>query len=80
MHEKMAPTTLAFWTGAADMRTACHGTNTLNPWGYVGDCLLQAREVWGAKFGDPVAGSPSDFYIYASDFWEGLLILRTVTK
>ncbi len=30
------------------------------------------------KFGEPVPGSPSDFYIYASDFWDGFLVLRTV--
>ena len=80
MRDKANPYEIAFWVGAADMKTACHGQNTLNPWGYQGDCFLQAREVWGAKFGDPVPGSPSDFYIYASDFWDGLLILQTRSK
>ncbi len=76
--DKANPQTLAFWEGAADVKPACHGQNTYPAWGYVGDCFFQARKVWGAKFGDPAPGSPSDFYIYASDFWDGLLILRTV--
>src|SRR5712691_373608 len=80
MSDKTSPRQLAFWVGAVEMKTACHGQNTLNPWGYQGDCFLQAREVWGAKFGEPVAGSPSDFYIYASDFWDGLLVLATRSK
>ena len=77
MTEKAHPAMIAFWVGAADVKTACHGQNTLIPYGYHGDCLFQAREVWGAKFGDAVPGSSSDFYIYASDFWDGLLILQT---
>ena len=77
MQDKTNPQAIAFWVGAAEMKTACHGSNTLNPWGYQGDCFLQAREVWGAKFGDSVPGSASDFYLYASDFWDGLLVLQT---
>jgi len=77
MSDKTNPEQVAFWVGAVDMKTACHGRNTLNPWGYQGDCFIQAREVWGAKFGEAVPGSPSDFFIYASDFWDGLLILTT---
>jgi len=79
IHDKANPFAVAFWQGAADVKTACHGQNTLIPWGYQGDCFFQGREVWGAKFGETVPGSPSDFYIYASDFWDGFLILRTVT-
>src|SRR5207245_3217310 len=77
MSDKTNPEQVAFWVGAVDMKTACHGRNTLNPWGYQGDCFIQAREVWGAKFGEAVPGSPSDFFIYASDFWDGLMILPT---
>jgi len=80
MTDKTNPQQIAFWVGATEMKTACHGRNTLNPWGYQGDCFLQAREVWGAKFGEPVTGSPSDFFIYASDFWDGLLVLATRSK
>jgi len=80
MKDKSNPKILAFWTGGTKGQSLCHGTNTLNPWGYVGNCYFQGREVWGVKFGDRVAEGSSDFYIYASDFWLGLLVLRTVTK
>ena len=80
MADKSNPRVIAFWTGAANVKTACHGKNTLIPWGYQGNCYFQGREVWGAKFGDSVPGSGSDFYIYASDFWLGLLIFRTVSS
>jgi hypothetical protein len=80
MTDKASPTTIAFWRGATNMATACHGKNTLEPWGYQGNCYLQGREVWGAKFGDHVPGSPTDMYVYASDFWEGFIVLRTVTR
>ena len=80
MTDKTQPMEIAFWTGGVNGRLLCHGTNTLNPWGYVGDCFFQGREVWGAKFGDPVAAGSPDFYIYASDYWLGLLVLRSVTR
>ena len=80
MTDKTAPTTIAFWTGATNVGTACHGKNTLPAWDYQGNCYLQAREVWGAKFGESVPGSPFDVYVYASDFWEGFLVLRTVSR
>src|SRR3970282_1581236 len=78
--DKTAPTTIAFWTGATNVGPACHGKNTLPAWDYQGNCYLQAREVWGAKFGESVPGSPFDVYVYASDFWEGFLVLRTVSR
>ena len=79
MKDKTNPTAIAFWSGAAGVKTACHGKNTLNAWGYQGNCYFQGREVWGAKFGDAVPGNPLDYYIYASDFWLGFLTFRTVT-
>ena len=78
MHDKAHPFLKGFWQGAVNVKTACHGKNTLLAYGYQGDCFFQAREVWGAKFGDSIQGS-SDFYIYASDFWDGLLVLRTIS-
>lgn len=77
--DKANPQPIAFWQGVANVSTACHGQNTLIAWGYQGDCFFQGREVWGAKFGEAVPGSPTDFYIYASDYWDGFLVLRTVT-
>jgi hypothetical protein len=74
------PTTLAFFHRAANVGEACHGINTQFAWGYTGTCLLQAFEAWGARFGEPVPGSPRDFFVYVSDFWEGFLVLRTVTS
>ncbi len=79
MHDKAHPVEVAFWQEATDVKTACHGNNPVVPLGFMGDCFFQAREVWGAKFGEPVPGSPMDFFIYASDFWDGFLIFRTVT-
>ncbi len=79
MKDKAHPYAVAFWQGATEVKTACHGKNTLIPWGYQGNCYFQGREVWAARFGERVPGSPSDFYIYASDFWDGFLVLRTVT-
>ncbi len=77
--DKSNPQVIAFWRGAADVKDACHGNNPVVPLGFQGDCFFQVREVWGAKFGEPVSPGSPDFYIYASDFWEGLLIFSTVT-
>ena len=78
--DKANPTLVAFWQGAANVKDACHGRNTLIPWGYQGDCYFQAREVWAARFGERVPGTASDFYVYVSDYWDGFLVLRTVTS